>query len=497
MKRGDQSMMDETGRQIGVAGDRDFVRDPSLGVALPIVFDFDADGAGLVALADSKTRYDMNGDGVADRTGWIEPGDALLALDRNENGTIDGIGEISFVKDMRGATSDLQGLAAYDTNGDGILDAQDDQFAAFRLWFDRNSDGKTDAGELLSLAQAGVASIDLHGEATGQAANPGDNIVYNKGNATLSSGGSLAFQDVGFAYQALSAVEFQTSDWGAKARRNRIVSSAGQSHVTPASPKGILDSSTGLIGPAALLAFSDRNIGTLSAILLDLDRDGLEARRYDKTRALFDMDGDGVRDDTGWVSGGDGMLVIDRDGDGQITSPAEISFLSEQEGLKSAWVGLSLLDTSKDGNLSSADTRFGELRIWVDRNANGVTDAGELQALADWNITEISLTSTPVDASVKPGSNLPLATAIFTRGDGVTGTIGSVALGFTPSRAPHDTGAFGVSNDIYAAGSAAAQLAQAISTFGVETAGDAVRPFDTIQPDRLDGLGTNHGIIAS
>jgi hypothetical protein len=470
----------------------------AFGIAAPIVIDFDADGTDLVALSASQTRFDMNGDGVADRTGWIEAGDALLALDRNRNGTIDSIGEISFVGDLSGAKTDLEGLAAFDGNDDGLLDARDDRFVEFRLWFDRNSDGKTDAGELLSLADAGVASIDLHGEATGQTAAPGQNIVYNRGTATRSSGDVLAIKDAGFAYQPLQAVEFQASRWEAKARKYRIASDNGQLHVTPALARGAIDSRAGLVGPATLLSFADKNIGLLSAILIDLDGDGLEARRSDNTKAAFDMDGDGVRDDTGWVSGGDGMLVIDRDGDGQISTAAEISFLSDLKDAKNAWSGLGALDSTKDGKLSAADTRFGELRIWFDRNANGTTDDGEFRSLADWNISEIALTTNAADASVKPGSNVPLTTATFTRANGVTGTIGDVALAFTPSRDPNAPTQYGLSNDIHAgsnaAHAAAAQLGQAIGSFGTISSGEAARMFDNGKPSPLDWVGANNGV---
>ncbi len=62
----------------------------------------------------------MDGDGVRDKTGWVGADDGLLALDRNGNGTIDDIGEISFVDDAEGALSDLEGLQAYDTDGDNL-----------------------------------------------------------------------------------------------------------------------------------------------------------------------------------------------------------------------------------------------------------------------------------------------------------------------------------------------------------------------------------------
>ncbi|MFM7856928.1 MAG: hypothetical protein ACKO96_34625, partial [Flammeovirgaceae bacterium] len=41
----------------------------------PIVLDLDRDG---IAPADVRVSFDVDGDGVTDRVGWISPGDAFL-----------------------------------------------------------------------------------------------------------------------------------------------------------------------------------------------------------------------------------------------------------------------------------------------------------------------------------------------------------------------------------------------------------------------------------
>ena len=43
-----------------------------------------------------------------------------------------------------------------------MLDAQDDQFDQFAVWQDANSDGITDEGELQTLSELGIDSIDLN-----------------------------------------------------------------------------------------------------------------------------------------------------------------------------------------------------------------------------------------------------------------------------------------------------------------------------------------------
>ncbi|WP_404479230.1 cadherin domain-containing protein [Novosphingobium sp. BL-52-GroH] len=430
---------------------------PGAQIAAPIVFDFNGDGNSLVSLADSKTRFDMNGDGVADQAGWIRGEDAFLALDRNANGVIDDIKEISFVQDKTGAKTDLEGLVAFDTNANGLLDAGDARFVEFKLWFDRNSSGTTDAGELLSLAEAGITSITLQGTATGETAAAGKNITYNRSAYELDNGNSGTLLDVGLAFKALSALvdpAFQTSTWSGKAKGFRLSGASDGGHVVPRDAQGAIAASAGLIGPASIIEFDNTKVGMLSAILVDLDGDGLEARKRGKTDARFDMDGDGTAEDTGWVADGDGLLVIDRNGDGAITHASEISFLAEKENAKSAWDGLGTLDANKDGKINATDARFGDLKVWQDANHNGVSDAGELHGLTDLGIKEISLTSTTVGESAKIGRNLPLTTSVYTKDNGVTSTIGNVALAFDPSSAQTE------------ATQAAARLAQAMSTFG-------------------------------
>ena len=58
--------------------------------------------------------------------------------------------------------SGFKALALYDTNRDGRIDAFDDVFKNLKLWQDRNGDGRTDEGELLSLSDVGIKSINLN-----------------------------------------------------------------------------------------------------------------------------------------------------------------------------------------------------------------------------------------------------------------------------------------------------------------------------------------------
>ena len=123
----------------------------------PIVVDVDGDGVELLARADASVFFDMDGDGIKELTGWVGKDDAFLSIDANNNGIIDNINEL--VGDLN--RSGFAELKSYDLNGDDVVDSKDSVFSKLRIWNDKNSNGITDAGELRTLAQAGIKSIDL------------------------------------------------------------------------------------------------------------------------------------------------------------------------------------------------------------------------------------------------------------------------------------------------------------------------------------------------
>ncbi|WP_230454766.1 hypothetical protein [Francisella tularensis] len=59
-------------------------------------------------------------------------------------------------------TDGFDALADLDSNNDGVFDSADEAFDSVQVWQDKDQDGVTDAGELTSLAEAGISSIDLN-----------------------------------------------------------------------------------------------------------------------------------------------------------------------------------------------------------------------------------------------------------------------------------------------------------------------------------------------
>ncbi|SUY95225.1 Cyclolysin [Citrobacter freundii] len=129
----------------------------------PVILDLDGDGVETLSLS-SKVFFDHDGNKFAENTGWVAPDDGLLVMDRNSDGLIDTgqelFGNNTLLENGKRAENGYEALRELDKNGDGVLDNKDAAWQQIRVWRDTNSNGKVDAGELLTLDQAGVASID-------------------------------------------------------------------------------------------------------------------------------------------------------------------------------------------------------------------------------------------------------------------------------------------------------------------------------------------------
>jgi Ca2+-binding RTX toxin-like protein len=178
----------------------EFKNGVQVNITSPIVLDLDGNGVRLLHNSQTNTAFDWNMDGRADQTGWISRGDGFLVIDRDGNGTVSNALELSFVDDKEGARSDLDGLRAFDSNADGLLSSDDLDFSKFMVWQDRNGNGRSDGGEVRSLTDIGIASIDLTGEAVNRTWNWGDNMTINTGSFTRTDGSIGAFSDVALSY---------------------------------------------------------------------------------------------------------------------------------------------------------------------------------------------------------------------------------------------------------------------------------------------------------
>jgi hypothetical protein len=154
---------------------------------------------------------DVNGDGQLDLTAWAGAQDGVLVWDKYRDSLVHDNSQYAFAQyattyanglDANGkAPTDLSGLAeAFDSNRDGVFDAQDAQFDEFKVWQDANQNGVSDAGEVRSLADWGVASINLVSD--GVVRTPAEGVTEaGRTMATTTDGQSMLVADAAFAYR--------------------------------------------------------------------------------------------------------------------------------------------------------------------------------------------------------------------------------------------------------------------------------------------------------
>ena len=180
------------------------------GAWFPIAFDLDGDGVELVDLADSNARYDAVTDGYRYKTSWVGADDGFLAYDKQGDGEINERDEIAFVDYVEGAQTDLEGLAYFDSNGDGVLDANDAEFSSFGVWQDADGDGESDAGEFQSLAARGITSIDLSSDGVREERD--DSVIFGTGSFSYSDGSTGTFADLALTLNPTKIVSTDDSE---------------------------------------------------------------------------------------------------------------------------------------------------------------------------------------------------------------------------------------------------------------------------------------------
>ncbi|MFE8046225.1 calcium-binding protein [Brenneria goodwinii] len=164
-----------------------------------------------------------------------------------------------------------------------------------------------------------------------------------------------------------------------------------------------------------------------SPIVIDLDGDGIETLKTGA--AYFDFNSDALSELTGWVSPDDGLLALDRNGDGRISNGGELfgnhSILSNGETADNGFLALAEYDDNGDKAIDAQDAAYATLQIWRDLNGNGISDKGELQSLADAGVAAISIdynNSSRVDAH----GHQHRQTASVTLSDGTTSSAADV-----------------------------------------------------------------------
>ena len=114
-----------------------------------IVLDLGGDGVPVGTREQGLgVLLDVDDDGFAEHTAWINPRDGVLVIDWNGDGRIEGGHEMFSDAGVDMAARGLHALDEIDANRDGVIDALDPAYHQLRYWQDINHDGVVQRGEL-------------------------------------------------------------------------------------------------------------------------------------------------------------------------------------------------------------------------------------------------------------------------------------------------------------------------------------------------------------
>lgn len=151
---------------------------------------------------------------------------------------------------------------------------------------------------------------------------------------------------------------------------------------------------------------------------------GGTAAQLQSRRFLFDITGNGEREQVPLLGSGSGFLALDLNGNGRIDSGKELFGTASGNG----FADLAAHDGDGNGWIDENDPVFGKLRVWAPDGEG----AGTLASLQQKNVGALFLGSRATPFELRDGNNQSLgsvrASGIHLSEDGVAGTLQQIDL---------------------------------------------------------------------
>ena len=167
----------------------------------PLVVDLDGDGNIETVSTDGNVHFDFDSNQKIENSGWIGKNEGFLVRDLNGNGQIDNgtemFGNHTVLQNGKNAVNGFEALKDLDFNGNGKFDAEDEAWSQVKVWRDANTNGIVDSGELLTLEQAGIESINLKYDYQKEADENG-NLEIQQGTFNRTDGTTGKVSDIWF-----------------------------------------------------------------------------------------------------------------------------------------------------------------------------------------------------------------------------------------------------------------------------------------------------------
>jgi len=174
---------------------------------------------------------------------------------------------------------------------------------------------------------------------------------------------------------------------------------------------------------ATSLSFSQEagEVQKTDPLAFDLDGNGLQTSGI-KNGIEFDIDGDGDKEQTSFVSGQDAFLAYDKNGNGVIDSGKEL--FGDQNGAANGYEELKKYDDNQDGLIDNKDAIYTKLKLMsIDEN-----NQQKLSGLNESGIESINLNYSNTKEQINLYDSVE-QTATFKKKDGTTGQTGDILLG--------------------------------------------------------------------